>query len=386
MNQFLGYRRPDGKVGVRNHLAIISCSIYANRVVAAIGERIPQAVPILHQGGIGQYGADLAQTIRALIGTGLNPNAAACLIIAMGNEAIDPYTIADPIDRTGKPVKILKIMNVGGTSAAIEKGYRLAEQLQLTLSTLEREPYPMTELIIGLECGGSDFTSGLASNPTLGAVADHLVLAGGTVILSETTELIGAEHILARRSVSSEVSQRLVEIVQRYEARVQATGFDMRGGNPSPGNIAGGLTTIEEKSLGCVVKGGTTPVMKVVEYADLVKDRGLVVMDTPGNDVESVTGMVAGGAQIVLFTTGRGTPTGNPLAPVIKVTGNSYTAAAMAANVDVDVSAILTGEMDTAEAGALLYQFLQDVANGRLVKAEEHGNTEFAIHRIGMTV
>ena len=196
--------------------------------------------------------------------------------------------------------------------------------------------------VIGLECGGSDFTSGLASNPTLGEVTDRLVHAGEPRILSETTELIGAEHILARRSVSPDVAKHLTQIVQRYEARVQTTGFDMRDGNPSPGNIAGGLTTIEEKSLGCVVKGGTTPVMKVVEYAKLVSQRGLVVMDTPGNDVESVTGMVAGGAQIVLFTTGRGTPTGNPVAPVIKITGNSCTAKAMAANIDVDVSGILT--------------------------------------------
>lgn len=386
MNQFLGYRRPDGKVGVRNHLAIISCSIYANRVVAAISERVPQAVPIMHQGGIGQSGVDLAQTIRTLIGTGLNPNAAACLIIAAGNENIDPYTLAEPIERTGKPVKTLNIMTTGGTSVAIEQGICLAGQLLLKLSTSKREPCSMAELVIGLECGGSDFTSGLASNPTLGQVADHLVLAGGTVILSETTELIGAEHILARRAISPNVSQRIVEIVQRYENRVLATGFDMRGGNPSPGNIAGGLTTIEEKSLGCVVKGGTTPVMNVVEYADLVNDRGLVVMDTPGNDVESVTGMVAGGAQIVLFTTGRGTPTGNPLAPVIKVTGNSLTAAAMATNVDVDVSDILTGDMTIEEAGRVLYQVLQEVASGRTVKAEEHGNMEFAIHRIGMTI
>ncbi|NMB45083.1 MAG: UxaA family hydrolase [Firmicutes bacterium] len=386
MNHFLGYRRPDGKVGVRNHLAIFSCSIYANRVVAATSAAVPQAVPIMHQLGVGQYGADLAQTIHALIGMGLNPNIGACLIVFMGNESEDLLTIGHHVARAGKPVETVNIMAAGGTTSAIDEACRAANQLALELSSCKREPCQMAELVVGLECGGSDFTSGLASNPTLGNVADRLVLAGGTAILSETTELIGAEHILARRAISPDVAQRLVEIVERYEARVQATGFDMRGANPSPGNISGGLTTIEEKSLGCVVKGGTTPLTEVVDYADIVIGPGLVVMDTPGNDVESVTGMVAGGAQIVLFTTGRGTPTGNPLAPVIKVTGNSLTARTMATNMDVDVSGIITGIETIEEAGSRLYRFLEEVASGRMVKAEAHGNRELAIHRIGMTV
>ncbi|NLJ24828.1 MAG: UxaA family hydrolase [Firmicutes bacterium] len=386
MNTFLGYPRPDGRVGVRNHVAIITCSMYANRVAEAVGHLVPQAIPIMHHLGIGQHGLDLAQTTRTLIGMGINPNVGACLVISMGNESIDAETLAHNISKTGKPVETVKIMARGGTSAATRQGCLITKELVQKLSTCNREPCLMADLVIGLECGGSDFTSGLASNPTLGEVTDRVVHAGGTAILSETTELIGAEHILARRSVSPVVAEHLTQIVQRYEARVQATGFDMRDGNPSPGNIAGGLTTIEEKSLGCVVKGGTTSVMKVMEYAELVSQKGLVVMDTPGNDVESVTGMVAGGAQIVLFTTGRGTPTGNPVAPVIKITGNNHTAKNMATNIDVDVSGILTGDMTTTEAGEKLYRFLQEVASGTLVKAEEHGNREFAIHRIGMTL
>ena len=250
-------------------------------------------------------------------------------------------------------------------------------------SLLQREEFPMSELIIGTECGGSDPTSGLASNPLIGQLSDLIVKEGGTSILSETTEFIGAEHILARRAATPEVHDRIYEIVHRYEKAFQLVGEEVREGNPSPGNKAGGLTCLEEKSLGCIHKGGHSPVNAVYDYGKQVEAKqGLVIMDTPGNDPSSVAGMVAGGAQIVVFSTGRGTPTGNPLAPVIKITGNKLTYANMVDNIDVDASPIIYGTKTLESLGDELLKLTQEVACGKQTKAESLGYTEMAIARV----
>ena len=250
-------------------------------------------------------------------------------------------------------------------------------------SLLQKEEFPMSELIIGTECGGSDPTSGLAANPLIGQLSDLIVKEGGTSILSETTEFIGAEHILARRAINKEVHDRIFEIVHNYEKALQLVGEEVREGNPSPGNKAGGLTCLEEKSLGCIHKGGHSPVMNVYDYGKQVKAKeGLVIMDTPGNDPSSVAGMVAGGAQIVVFSTGRGTPTGNPLAPVIKITGNKLTYANMIDNIDVDASPLIYGTKTMEQLGDELLKLTQEVACGKQTKAESLGYTEMAIARV----
>ena len=286
-------------------------------------------------------------------------------------------------ERTNKPLKQVIIQEVGGTLKAVEIAVRYAKEMVAEASMLQKEEFPLSELIVGTECGGSDPTSGLAANPAIGAMSDLVVQAGGTSILSETSEFIGAEHILARRAINKEVHDRIYEITSRFEAHFHAVGEDVRQGNPSPGNKAGGITTLEEKSLGCIHKGGHSPINAVYDYAKQVESKqGLVIMDTPGNDPSSVAAMVAGGAQIVVFSTGRGTPTGNPLAPVIKITGNKLTYANMIDNIDVDASPLIYGTKTIEELGQELLKLTQEVACGKQTKAESLGYTEMAIARV----
>ena len=246
-----------------------------------------------------------------------------------------------------------------------------------------REEFPISKLMLGTECGGSDMTSGLASNPLIGQVCDRLVDMGATAVLSETTEFIGAEHILARRGRTPEIRQRIYDIVHRYEDSLKLVGEDPRDGNPSPGNKAGGLTTLEEKSLGCIHKGGHHPVEEVYDYAKQMEyGKGLVIMDTPGNDPSSVAGMAAGGCQLVLFSTGRGTPTGNPIAPVIKLTANPITYGKMKDNIDVDGSILLEHPEKMDEVADALVAEIIDFANGKATKSESLGFYELAIARV----
>lgn len=383
---FQGYRRPDGRVGIRNHLLILSCDAYANVVARRISQAVQPSVAVMHQHGVNQAGEDAQQTFRTLAGTGRNPNVGGCLVVGMGSDVVDPHALAEAIAQRGKPVEVLDIPSVGGSVKAIEVGKKLAESLRERVAQAQTEECHVSDLIVSLECGGSDATSGLVSNPAVGAAADRVVWAGGTAMLSETTEIIGAEHILAARAVNEEVAQRLLYIVDRFERRVLETGYDMRGGNPAPGNIKGGLSTIEEKSLGCIAKAGSTPLVGVLEYAEEPTGKGLYFMDTPGNDVESMCGMVAGGSQVILFTTGRGTPTGNPIAPVIKVTANPATAKAMADNIDVDASPVLFGEASIDDMGEAIFQLILEVARGKQTKAELLGHHEFSINRLALTI
>jgi len=245
----------------------------------------------------------------------------------------------------------------------------------------------LSALTVAVKCGGSDYTSGLASNPAVGRVADALVDRGGSVVLGEIAEIMGAEHLLAARAAGPEPAAHLLRVIRRVEAEAVALGLDIRGTQPSPGNIRGGLTTIEEKSLGATQKAGErTRLVDVVAYAAPIAKRGLTVMDTPGLDVESVTGMVGGGAQVVLFTTGLGTPTGNPIAPVIKITGNTRTASTMADNTDVDVSGIISAAESLDVAAERIFDGLIAVSSGRSTAAERLGHREFAIHRRNPTI
>ncbi len=246
----------------------------------------------------------------------------------------------------------------------------------------------MENIILGLECGGSDPTSGLASNPAIGWVSTRLVEAGGSSILSETTEVIGAEHLLAPRFVREDDRAKFLRMVGDVEKRALDLKIDLREAQPSPGNKVGGLTTIEEKSLGCIYKAGASPFVGVLEYAEplpLRDRRGLYFMDSPGQDIDSISGMVASGAQIIAFSTGRGTPTGCPIAPVIKITGNSETFAKMEDNIDINAGRIISGEATIKEVGEELLAMIAEVIVGRLSKAECLGHNEFGIHRVTAT-
>jgi altronate dehydratase large subunit len=243
----------------------------------------------------------------------------------------------------------------------------------------------VSSLLLGLECGGSDATSGLAANPALGVASDLLIAEGGTCLLSETTESIGAEHVLARRAVDDHVRRKLLAIVRACEDRALQMGEDLRGSQPTPGNLAGGITTLEEKSLGCIHKAGSAPIQGVLEYAERPARTGLYVMDTPGMDVESMVGLAAGGVQVMVFTTGRGTPTGNPIMPVIKVTANRQTADRMADNIDLNLSGVIDGTLTIEQAGKRIFDEIIAVAGGKLTQAERLGHAEFGIYRVGPT-
>jgi altronate dehydratase large subunit len=382
-----GYRREDGTVGIRNHLLLIPTVVCANQVVNRIQQLVPGSVAIPHQHGCSQVGEDKERTHQVLVGMGKNPNVGGVLLVSLGCEVMNAEQIQKEIAETGKPVEWLDIQETGGSVKTIEKGMKVARKLMADINHAQQENIPFKELVIGVKCGGSDATSGLCSNPALGKAADHVIKAGGRIVMGETTEIIGAEHLLAERAVSPGVKQKLYAAIEGFEKEIERMGVDMRGGNPSPGNIAGGLSTIEEKSLGCISKAGTAPLQDVFNYAAPVpKSKGFYFMDSPGNDIELVSGMAAAGVHIVCFTTGRGTPTGNPIVPVIKITGNETAACKMADNIDIDVSTVLRGEESFDDAGYRIYQDIVEVASGKLTKAEILGHIEFSINRIGISL
>jgi altronate dehydratase large subunit len=385
---FLGYRRPDGRVGVRNHLlvvpTVICASVVSERVAAAVA---PVGTALPHTAGCGQLGPDMHTTHDTLAAYCGHPNVGAVLVLALGCEQVVAQRLADAARSAGKPVQMLAIQSEGGTVKTERRAIAIARELAADLARVERVPCDLSSLILSVKCGGSDYTSGLASNPALGRVADRVVELGGAAVLGEIAEIMGAEHLLAARAPERETAGKLLRVINRVESEAMALGLDIRGTQPSPGNIRGGLTTIEEKSLGATHKGGErTPLVDVVGYAAPITKRGLTVMDTPGLDVESVTGMVGGGAQVVVFTTGLGTPTGNPIAPVVKITGNARTAASMADNIDLDVSGVLDNRETIEGAATRLFNEVVSVASGKETAAERLGFREFAIHRPNPTI
>lgn len=383
MATFWGYKRPDGRVGIRNHILILPASVCASDTTRIIAGQVNGAVTFNNQNGCSQVASDQQFTMDVMAGYAANPNVYGVIVVSLGCENCQMDLVVDAIrERTNKPMTTFIIQQEGGTLKTIERAVRAAKQMAQDASLLRREEFPFSELILGTECGGSDPTSGLAANPLIGELSDRLVALGGTSILSETTELIGAEHILARRARDKQVKDRLYEIIYRYEKALKLVGEEVREGNPSPGNKAGGLTTLEEKSLGCIHKGGHSVINAVYDYAKQVTEKGLVIMDTPGNDPSSVAGMVAGGCQVVVFSTGRGTPTGNPIVPVIKVTGNKLTYAAMEDNIDFNASPVIYGTESMESLTDRFFEMLLETANGKQTKAESLGYTEMAIARV----
>ena len=391
LSQLTGYRRTDGCVGVRNHLLVLSTVQCANGVVERIGRSVPGVVALPHAYGCSQLGLDLDQTTRILEAFAGHPNVGAALLVSLGCESVCATAMAERLCSRGKWAELLTIQDEGGTRKTYDRALGIVQKMLRELQSVNREPIELGELVVGVECGGSDAWSGITANPAVGAASDLVVAVGGTVILSEVTEFIGAEDVLAARAASEEVSRAILRAVHEREDAVRKDGMSLRVGqlaspeNLAPGNVAGGLTTIEEKSLGAIAKGGTSPVREVLSYGQAPSQKGLVIMNTAGNDPESVTGMVAGGAQIVVFTTGRGSPTGCPIAPVIKVASNTPMYRRLQDDMDIDAGPLLDGEQ-LEELGARILEETADVANGKSTAAERGGHHVFAIERLAPKV
>ncbi|HLJ62154.1 MAG TPA: UxaA family hydrolase [bacterium] len=373
------FRRGNGRWGTRNHVLVMPLVAAASGVARAIAHGTGATwVEHDYEPEPDDLAQNVARVSRTFVGFATNPNVAAVLLVA---DTARHASALDAVRAEGQRADLVVVAESGGLRGAIRSGRARLVPLLAKAAAAARERAPVGALMLGTECGGSDALSGITANPALGDASDLLVDAGGTVILAETTELIGAEHLLARRAVNPAVADAIYRIIHRYEAVVRAHGEDIRGANPAPGNIEGGLTTIEEKSLGAAKKGGTRPIHEVIEYAVRPGARGLVIMDTPGNDVEQMVGMTAAGCQIAAFTTGRGTPTGSPIIPVIKIATNSHTAARMRDNIDVDAGLILDGRETLRSMGQRIFDKILAVAWGELTKAEQLGHREFSVSR-----
>jgi len=373
-HNFYGYRRPNGKAGVRNFVAVIPSVVCANDIAQAICRQVEATVGLFHHQGCCQLPSDLKRVTDTLISLGTSPNVGATLIVSLGCEGTDTQRLYESLKETGKPVEIVYIQELGGTSRAIQAGIDAAQRMAISISGQQRVKIPVDDIIMAIKCGASDSTSGMASNCAIGYVADKLVDLGATVIFGETTEFIGGEHILADRAVGGrdgKVGRKILEIVNNMENRAKSIGEDMRGGQPTPGNIKGGLSSIEEKSLGAIVKSGHRPIQGVLDYPDVVTDqKGLWIKDTPGREPEMLTGMAATGAQFMLFSTGRGAPQGFPSMPVIKVCGNPNTFAHMSNDMDLNAGLIITGEKTIEQVGEEIFEKALRVLNGEMTKNE----------------
>jgi altronate dehydratase large subunit len=374
---FDGWRRADGRMGIRNHCLVLATVACATGVVREVGRRLPNVVAVEHAHGCGRGGPDLGLQMKTLAGLVQNPN-----VVGLGCEVVSAALLKGVLARSGKPLETVVIQEVGGSRKAADQVEDVARRLLGELESLPREKGTAADLMVGLECGGSDTFSGLTANPAVGKAADRLVELGGTAILAETTEMIGALGPLLKLAESEEVAAKLKAKVERQEAWAREALGPLADVVMAPGNVESGLTTIAEKSLGCVTKGGSSPIREVVDYADRPGRKGLVVMDTPGYDVESLAGMAAAGTQAILFTTGRGTPVGFPAVPVIKISSNSELFKAMPDDIDLDAGTILAGK-STSQVGEQIMGLLLRVARGEKTRAEINGQAVFAIAQQG---
>ena len=384
---FMGYRREEGRAGTRNYVGLLSTVVCANEVAEGIAARVAGTVPFLHHQGCCQTPVDISRVNSVLTGLGCNPNLASVILVSLGCESTDVEGVAKAIAATGKEVKTIVIQEIGGAGRSIAEGALIAQEMVRQASVQQRTSCPASDIVLGLKCGSSDTTQGIAANPALGVASDLIIQGGGTSVLGEVTEFIGAEHLLIRHARNKEIGDKILALVKRMEDRAKAVGCDMRGGQPTGGNIKGGLTTIEEKSLGAIAKAGTAPIEAVYEYGQPPEVKGLVVMDSPGREPEILTGLAAAGCNIIAFSTGRGAPQGFPFVPVIKITGNALTWDKLRDHIDLDLSALMRGTSSYAAEGRRIYSEILEVASGRMTKAEICGYTRaMDIYMIGPVI
>ncbi|MBW2472709.1 MAG: altronate dehydratase [Deltaproteobacteria bacterium] len=398
---FDGFVRDDGQVATRNYIGVlpsVACSASVCRYIAdAFTDEILAAYPnvdgvvgITQTSGCGSpaYGEGFEILQRSLAGYARHPNFWGVMFVGLGCEVNQlELMLANTGLETGSKLHAFTIQETGGTRQTINRGVDMIKEMLPEANSAKRQPVSAANLVLGLECGGSDAYSGITANPALGVAADLVVRNGGTVILSETTEIYGAEHLLIQRSNSKAVADKLVDLIQWWEKYTEMHGAVINN-NPTPGNKAGGLTTILEKSLGAVAKAGSTRLMEVYRYAETVRKKGLVFMDTPGYDLASITGMIAGGANMICFTTGCGTVLGCKPTPVIKLASNTEMFKRLSGDMDINCGLIVQGEKTQEEMGAAIFQNILDTASGNKTKSEAFGfgDNEFVPWHIGAVV
>ncbi len=401
---FMGIVRDDGRVATRNYIAILSsvnCSATVSRAIAdrfrrdifpdalAAYPNVDGVIALTHGTGCGMDMGESMQVLRrTMAGYARHPNVAAVIFIGLGCEANQITSLfgAEQLDESERIARY-NMQDVGGTAKAIERGVALVKEMLPAANRVERTSVPASHLMLGLQCGGSDGYSGITANPALGNAVDRLVAHGGTAILSETPEIYGAEHLLTRRAVSREIGEKLIERIRWWEDYTARNHGEMNN-NPSPGNKAGGLTTILEKSLGAVAKGGTTNLVDVYEYAQPVSAKGFVYMDTPGYDPVSATGQVAGGANMIVFTTGRGSAYGCAPSPSLKLSTNSELWQRQEEDIDLNCGEIADGTASIEQVGERLFDMIIATASGAKSKSERfgYGQSEFVPWQLGATM
>lgn len=374
-----GFRRPDGTVGIRNHVAILPVDDLSNAAAEAVAHVVPGTLALPHAYGRLQFGEDLELTFRTVIGTGKNPNVAAVVVI--GIEPKWTQRVVDGIAATGKPVAGFAIEG-GGDLRTVEAASRTAQRFLQDASELQREPVERGEIMMSIKCGESDTTSGLGSCPTTSEAVDRWVEAGGTVLFGETSELTGGEQLIAERCVDDETREAFQKTYDACIAGIEATGANLLGSQPTQGNIQGGLSTIEEKAMGNIAKTGSVPVVGVLKEAEEPTATGLNFMHTSSAAAECITLMAAAGAAVHLFPTGQGNVIGNPIEPVVKITANPHTVETMGEHVDVDVSGLLRLDYTLPQAGDRLMDCIDRTVCGRLTCAEALGHREYVFTKL----
>jgi altronate dehydratase large subunit len=380
-----GYLREDGKKGIRNHVAVIATCSCSSAVANQIGRDMKNVMVYSHGYGCGVGLEDTAVAVRVLKGIALNPNIGAILLVGLGCETISEEMLRYDLEKSGKPFEVLIIQNEGGSLKTIEKGRKTIAGMLKQIENTPRESILFSDLIVGLECGGSDALSGVTANPAVGLVSDWLVEKGATVILSETTEMIGAVHLLVKRAADDKIAQQLKQLVDDMARKTRESLGPLAGMVIAPGNMDGGMSSITEKSLGCITKSGSGVIKEVVEYAENPTVKGLVVMDSPGYDVESMAAMGAGGAQLMIFTTGRGTPAGFPGIPVIKVVSNSKTYQKMADDIDINAGIVVDQDKPLEQVRDDIISLLIEVVNGKETRAELNEQGIFGFRKVGLS-
>ncbi|MGB6063544.1 MAG: UxaA family hydrolase [Desulfomonilaceae bacterium] len=373
MNDLTGYLRKTGEFGVRNHLLILPTVSCVNGVVQRIVKEVPEAAWITHAHGCGRGGPkDVQILFQILSRMVLHPNVGGVVLIGLGCEVSNTKNLASFVRNEGKPVEIFNVQEDGGSLKTAQKAADAARQIQDEIGNQQRVPMPWEKLLVAMECGGSDAMSGVTANAALGAVSDLLVEKGATAIFGENTEMIGTAHVLKRRAKNEQVAGQIEQMIARAEVLAHEIMGPMAGLVISPGNMDGGMSTIVEKSMGCIFKGGSTAINQVVGYGEAPTESGLILQDGPGYDGDSMAGLAASGCQIMFFSTGRGTPAGFPIIPVIKVSSNSRTYAAMPDDMDINAGRLLEGE-SLQDLRSDMIDLLIRVINGEKTKAEANG-------------